>query len=79
MKHNELSKKYNNTCKYLNYVQHLFILVSTVTGCVSMSAFASIVSFPIDITSSPVVEMKICAITADIKKYKPIIKKKEEA
>ena len=73
-----MSKKYNNTYKYLNYVQHLLILVSTVTGCVSMSAFASTVSVPIDITS-PVVEIKICAITADIKKYKPIIKKKEEA
>ena len=42
IKHNDLmSKKYKKTCKYLNYVEHLFILVSTVTGCVSISAFAS--------------------------------------
>ena len=35
IKHNDLmSKKYKKTCKYLNYVQHLLILVSTVTGCV---------------------------------------------
>ena len=33
MKHNNLiSEKYNNTCKYLSYVEHLFILDSTVTG-----------------------------------------------
>ena len=31
--------------KHLNYVEHLLILVSTVTGCVSISAFASIVCF----------------------------------
>ena len=42
IKHNDLmSKKYKKTCKYLNYVEHLFILVSTVTGRVSISAFAS--------------------------------------
>ena len=31
------------TCKYLNYVEYLLILVSTVTGCVSVSVFASLV------------------------------------
>ena len=40
-KHNDLiSDKYKKTCKYLNYVEHLLILSSTVTGCVSISAFA---------------------------------------
>ena len=35
IKHNDLmSEKCKKTCKYLNYVQHLLILVSTVTGCV---------------------------------------------
>ena len=35
IKHNDLmSGKYKKTCKYLNYVEHLLILVSTVTGCV---------------------------------------------
>ena len=72
-----MSKKYKNTCVYLNYVQHLLMLVSTVTGCISMSAFSSLLSFPIDTTSS-VVGVKICAITARIKKYKPIIKKKKK-
>ena len=40
---NELmSKKYKKVCRILNYVEHLFILTSTVSGCVSISAFASL-------------------------------------
>ena len=38
----------------LHYIQNLLILVSAVTGCVSISAFASLVGIPIDITSSAV-------------------------
>ena len=55
----------------------MLILVSTVTGCVSISAFASLVCVPVGITSSTV-GIKSCAITAGIKKYKSIIKKKRE-
>ena len=44
IKHYDLmSAKYKKTCKYLNYVEHLLIFASTVTGCVSVSAFASLV------------------------------------
>ena len=44
IKHNDLmSEKYKETIKYLNYVEHLLVLTSTVTGCVSISAFASLV------------------------------------
>ena len=64
------------TCKYLNYVEHLFILASTVTSRVSISAFASLVCVPGGITIFPV-GLKICAITVGIKKYKSIIKKKK--
>ena len=75
IKHNDLmSEKCKKTCMYSNYVEHLLILVSTVTT----SVFASLVCVPVGITSSAV-GIKICAITAGIKKYKPIIKKKEEA
>ena len=43
IKHNHLiNEKYKKTCKYLNYDEHLLILVSTVTGCVSISVFASV-------------------------------------
>ena len=39
---NELmSKKHKNVCGDLNYIEHLLILIHTVTGCVSISAFAS--------------------------------------
>ena len=32
--HNDLmSERYRKICKYLNYVERLLILVSTVTGC----------------------------------------------
>ena len=49
-----MSKKYKKTSKYLNYVEYLPILVSTVTSCVSFSAFASSVFIPVSITSSAV-------------------------
>ena len=42
IKHNDLMiEKYKKTCKYLHYVEQLFILASAITGCVSISAFAS--------------------------------------
>ena len=53
----------------------MLIWASTVTGCVSISAFASLFASPVGITSSAV-GIKICAITAGIKTYKSIIKKK---
>ena len=68
IKHNDLmSEKHQKTCKYLNYVEHLLVLASAVTGCVSISAFASLFCVPVGITSSAV-GLKICAITAGIKK-----------
>ena len=62
IKHNELiSKKSKRTCKNLNYVEQLLILASTVTYCVFISAFASLVGIPVGITSSTV-GLKMCAI-----------------
>ena len=72
-----MSKKHKKVCTTLNYIEHFLILVSTITGCVSISSFASVVGIPIGITSSAIV-LKICAITATIKKYKSIIKKKKK-
>ena len=72
-----MSEKYKKTYKYLNYVEHLLILVSTVTSCVLVCVFALLVCLPVGITSSAV-ELKICAITAGIKKYKSIIKKRKK-
>ena len=41
-KHDLMCKKYKKTCKYLNYVEHLLILASTITGCISIFAFTSL-------------------------------------
>ena len=46
-------------------------------ACVSTSAFPSLLDIPIGIISSAI-ELKICATTAGIKKYKSIIKKKNK-
>ena len=78
IKHNDLlSEKYKKTWKYLNYVEKLLILSTTVTGCISISAFASLVCVLVGITNSAI-GIKICAITAGIKKYKSVVKKIEK-
>ena len=58
-----MSKKPKNVCTTLNYIEHFLILASSITACVYISAFASLV----DITSSAT-GLKICPITAGIKK-----------
>ena len=63
-----MNKKYKNVCRVLNYVDHLLIIISTITGWVSISAFSSLVGVSIEITSSAL-GLKTCAITADIKRY----------
>ena len=60
-------------CRSLNYFEYFIILVSVVSGWVLISAFASLVSAPVDISE---VGLKICVLIAGIKKYKLIIKKK---
>ena len=59
-------KKRKNVCTTLNYIEHFLILGSTITGCVSIFAFASLSAIQIRITSSTI-RLKICAITAAIK------------
>ena len=47
MKQNELmSKKHKKVCKTLNYIEHFLILASTITGCISIFAFASLIGIP---------------------------------
>ena len=64
-----MSKKHKKVCTTLNYIEHFLILGSTIAGCVSISAFASLVGIPIVIANSAI-GFKICAITAAITKYK---------
>ena len=72
-----MSKKHKNVCTTLHYIENFLILASTITGCISVSVFASLFGVPIGITSSAI-ELKIFAITAGIKKYKLIIKRKKK-
>ena len=72
-----MSEKYKKTYKYLNFFENFLILVSVVTGCVSIYAFASLLCVPVRITSSAI-GIKICAITAGIKNYQSIIKRKNK-
>ena len=63
-------------CKDLNYFEYFLIFISAVSDFISVSAFASLVGVPVGIADSAV-GLKICAITAGIKKYRSIIKKKK--
>ena len=75
---NELkSKKHKKIYRVLNYTEHLLILISAVTGSISISAFVSLVGILVGITRSAI-GLKICVITAGIKKYKSITKKKKK-
>ena len=58
----------------MNYIDYLLIVTSTITGCVFISVFASLVGIPIGVASSTIA----CVRTAGIKKYKSMIKKKKK-
>ena len=55
---NLMIKKHRKPCMSLNYIEHLLILASVVTGCVSISAFASLNGIPIGIASCAVGKKK---------------------
>ena len=59
-----------------NYLGHL-VFISDVSGCVSIDTFTSVIGVSVGITIY-VVGLKICAITAGIKKYKSVIRIKKE-
>ena len=74
---NELmSEKYKKLSKTLIYIKHFLILDSAITGCISISAFASLLGIPVGITNFAI-GLKVYAITAGIK-YKSVIKKKKK-
>ena len=57
----------------MNYTDQSLIVISTITGNVSISALASLVGIPIGITSFET-RLKVFVITAGIKQYNPITK-----
>ena len=60
----------------MNDIDYSLIIISTITRCVSIFAFASLVGIPIWIASLKI-GLKICVRTAGMKKYKSINKKKK--
>ena len=75
---NELrGKKHKKVFATLNYTEHFLILASTITGCISIFAFVSLVGIPIGITSYAI-GSKTCGIPAGITKSKSIIKKNKK-
>ena len=78
-KQNEFAiKKHRKVCTTLNYIEGFLILASTITGCISVSRFSSLIGISAGILSSGV-WLKICAIFAGIEKYKSIFKKKKHS
>ena len=61
-----MSKKHKKVCRILNYIDNLLIVISTISGYVSISDFASLVGIPIGTTISAI-GLKICAINTGIK------------
>ena len=52
---NELiSNKHKKGCLTINYIEHFFVLASAVTGCISISVFASLLGISIGIMSSAI-------------------------
>ena len=73
----QINRNHKKVYTTLNYTEQFLILPSKITGCASISVFASLVDIPIRITSSAI-GIKICVITEGIKKYKAIINKKKK-
>ena len=71
-----IGKMCKKACTKLNYFEHSLILDYAVTGCISNSAFVSLIDTLIGIKSFGI-ELKISAITAGIKMYEWIKKEKK--
>ena len=72
-----MSKKHKVVVMALNCVEHLLILASAISRCVSISTFASLVWISIG-TASCTEGIKFFAITAGNKEYKSVIKRKKK-
>ena len=76
-KNESISKKHEKVCRVLNCIHNLLIAIPTITGCVSISYFASLVAIPIGIAKSAI-GLKICVMAGGIQKYKSISKEKKK-
>ena len=71
-----MSSKHKKVCTTANYIEHFVILASTITECISISAFAFLLGMNIGITRSAT-GLKMFPIAEGMKKYKSTIKKKK--
>ena len=49
-----MRKKHKRVCRLFNYIDNLLIAICTITGCVSIFTFASLVGISIEIMSSAI-------------------------
>ena len=49
-----ISKRHKKVCTTRNYIEHFLILTSTITGCVFISAFSSLIGIVMRISSSAI-------------------------
>ena len=68
-----MSNKHKRITTTLYYIEHFLILASVITGCLSISAFASSLGIPIEIRN----RIKNLRNNEVFKKCKPITKKKK--
>ena len=47
-----MSRKHKKVCSTLNYIEQFLVLASTITGCISVFDFASLIGILLGITSS---------------------------
>ena len=67
IKQNKLiNKKEKKVCRILKYTEHLLILASTLSGCVSIFSVASLIGIPVGISSSAIIK-KFSAILYEFK------------
>ena len=71
-----MSRQHKNVQTTLNCIEHYLFLASPMNGCISISAFASLLRISVGITSSAV-GLKMCARTAGAIKQKSIMKEKK--
>ena len=57
IKQNKLiNKKEKKVCRILKYTEHLLILASTLSGCVSIFSVASLIGVPVGMSSSTIIK-----------------------
>ena len=72
-----MSKNHKKVCMTLNFMEILLILLSAISGFLSIPAYALLLDIPIGV-SSYVVVLKTRAIAPRIKRNKSTIKKKRQ-